>query len=73
MKMHGTFGAIVQSLNSVKNLLLQEDDDDDEENEDEGDDADSVRGDKTVKGTSLGKSTSAERKQASFSVAAAGE
>lgn len=48
-----------------------EDDDDDEENEDEGDDADSVRGDKTVKGTSLGKSTSAERKQASFSVAAA--
>lgn len=52
---------------------MQEDDDDDDENEDEGDDADSVRGDKTVKGTSLGKSTSAERKQASFSVAAAGE
>ena len=54
---------------------MQEDDDDEEEveDEDEGDDADSVRGDKTVKGTSLGKSASAERKQASFSVAAAGE
>lgn len=53
---------------------MQEDDDDEEvEDEDEGDDAGSVRGDKTVKGTSLGKSTSAERKQASFSVAPAGE
>lgn len=54
--------------------MQEDDDDDDEEKEDEGDDADSVRGDiKTVKGTSLGKSTSVERKQASFSVAAAGE